>query len=174
MTTTSSVISDAMRAAAGRELSRLVSYPVSASDIRRWALAAYYPAEPPPRYWDAEVAARSRWGGIIAPEDFNPFAWMSAEPRGLPRAAGVSDADVTEQHLGIDGPGLARQLNGGCSVEYGVPIRVDDVITSVHRLGGYSERDGRLGRMLFTALESTWTNQHREVVKRTTMTLIRY
>jgi len=51
---------------------------------------------------------------------------------------------------------------------------VDDVITSVQRLAGYSERDGRLGRMLFTDLESTWTNQRDEFVKRATLTLIRY
>jgi N-terminal half of MaoC dehydratase len=168
------MISDAMRAAVGSELSRAVSYPVSASDIRRWAVAVYFPEEPPPRYWDAEAAARSRWGGIVAPEDFNPFAWMAAEPRGIPRGRGGSDADFTERCLGIDGPGLAQQLNGGCLVEYGAPIRVDDVITSVQRLARYSERDGRLGRMLLTDLESTWTNQRDEFVKRTTLTLIRY
>ena len=168
------MISDAMRAAVGRELSRAVSYPVSASDIRRWAVAVYFPEEPPPRYWDAEVAARSRWGGIVAPEDFNPFAWMAAEPRGIPGRRGGSDADFTERCLGIAGPGLAQQLNGGCQVEYGAPIRVDDVITSVQRLARYSERDGRLGRMLLTDLESTWTNQRDEFVRRTTLTLIRY
>ena len=61
---TNSVISAAMRAAVGTELSRAVSYPVSASDIRRWAVAVYYPAEPPERFWDetsrAGAAGRAR------------------------------------------------------------------------------------------------------------------
>jgi hypothetical protein len=60
------------------------------------------------------------------------------------------------------------------SAEYGEPIRPQDVITSVNRLAGYSERTGRLGHMLFTVLENTWTNQRDQFVKRTRMTLIRY
>src|SRR5260370_5037166 len=124
------MISDAMRAATGRELSRAVSYPVSASDIRRWAIAVYFPAEPPPRYWDPEIAARSRWGGIVAPEDFNPFAWMSAEPRGISRGRGGSDADFTERCLGIDGPGLAQPLTGACAGVHGAPIPADDRIAA--------------------------------------------
>jgi hypothetical protein len=58
--------------------------------------------------------------------------------------------------------------------EYGARIRPGDVITSVRRLGSYSERAGRLGLMLFSRTEDTWTNQNGEVVKRTVNTLIRY
>jgi N-terminal half of MaoC dehydratase len=76
--------------------------------------------------------------------------------------------------LGIEGPHLMNQLNGGVSVDYGVPIRPGDVITSVTRLGQYSEREGSLGLMLFTPLETAWTNQRGEVVKQTRLTLIRY
>lgn len=60
------------------------------------------------------------------------------------------------------------------SVEYGVPMRSGDVITSVRRLGEYSERSGRLGLMLFSRTEDTWSNQHGDLVKRGVMTLIRY
>jgi hypothetical protein len=171
---TTSLISAQMRAAVGRELARSVSYPVSESDIRRWAIAIYHPEIPPARFWDAAAAARSRWGGIVAPEDFNPFAWMAASPRGLPGEQGVTDADHTEHQLGIDGPGLASQLNGGLSVSYGKPIRPGDVITSVARLGGYSERAGRMGPMLFTQLDATWTNAAGELVRQSRLTLIRY
>jgi hypothetical protein len=75
-------ISAEMLAAVGREVQRAVSYPVSESDIRRWAIAVYYPAQPSRRFWEAEAAAASRYGGIVAPEDFNPVAWMTATPRG--------------------------------------------------------------------------------------------
>jgi N-terminal half of MaoC dehydratase len=169
-----SAISPQMRKAIGSELSRMVSYPVSVSDIRKWALAVYYPEEPPARFWDEETARQSRAGAIIAPEEFNAFAWMRAEPRGVKRDTAVSDADSTERSLGIEGPHLMNQLNGGVSVEYGVPIRPGDVITSVTRLGEYSERPGSLGLMLFTPLETTWTNQQNEVVKKTRLVLIRY
>jgi N-terminal half of MaoC dehydratase len=167
-------ISAEMQAAVGSELSRSVSFPVAESDIRRWALAVYYPEEPPARYWDEEVARQSRSGGMVAPEDFNPFAWMRAEPKGVPKSSGTTDADATERSLGIEGPHLMNQLNGGVTVEYGEPIRPGDVITAVTRLGRYRERAGSLGLMLFTPLETTWTNQHGDLVKRSTLVLIRY
>jgi hypothetical protein len=163
-----------MQAAVGSELSRSVSFPVSESDIRKWAMAVYYPEEPPARFWDEGAARASRYGGIVAPEDFNPFAWMRAEPKGVPKHSGATDADSNERSLGIEGPHLMNQLNGGVTVEYGEPIRPGDVITSVSRLGQYSERVGSLGLMLFTPLETTWTNQHGAFVKRITVVLIRY
>ncbi|HEY0807388.1 MAG TPA: MaoC family dehydratase N-terminal domain-containing protein [Pseudonocardiaceae bacterium] len=162
------MITDAMRAVVGGQISRAVSYPVSESDIRRWAIAVYYPQEPPKRFWD------QKWqGGMVAPEDFNPFAWMASSADGRPRRPG-GDPDHTENALGIEGPGLTTVLNGGMSAEYGEPIRPGDVITSVNRLADYSERTGRLGHMLFTVLADTWTNQRDQFVKRTRMTLIRY
>ncbi|HZU76165.1 MAG TPA: MaoC family dehydratase N-terminal domain-containing protein, partial [Dehalococcoidia bacterium] len=48
------------------------SPPVSLSDIRKWAIAVYWPEVPPRIFWDEEYAKTTRWGGIIAPQDFNP------------------------------------------------------------------------------------------------------
>jgi N-terminal half of MaoC dehydratase len=169
-----SVISAEMRAAAGREMGRRVSYPVSDSDIRRWALAVYYPERPPRQYWDAAYAASRGLGGLVAPLDFNPFAWLSAEPGFSGPGADGNDPDQTEKTLGVPGPGLKFQLNGGVSARYGVRMRPGDVITSVLRLDGYAERTGRLGLMLFTTLVDKWTNQRGQLVKRTSLSLIRY
>ena len=168
-------ISEQMRAAIGSELSRRVSFPISPSDIRRWALAVYYPMRPPERFIDADVAAKSRWGGLVAPEEFNPFAWLAAVERSAGNDSGdENNPDKTELALGITPPGLKFQLNGGLEVQYGAPMRPGDVITSVSRLADYTERAGRLGLMLFTVFEDTWTNQDDELVKRTRSTLIRY
>ena len=167
-------VSAAMRDAVGRQLTRRVSFPVSESDIRRWAIAVYYPQEPPRQFWDEAYAKSTRYGGIVAPEDFNPFAWMAAEQEAPPAEIGENDPDRTELMLGIPGAGLKFQLNGGMAVEYGARMRPGDVITSVNRLSGYTEREGRLGQMLFTEMEDSWTNQDDELVKRTTLTLIRY
>jgi N-terminal half of MaoC dehydratase len=169
-----SYVSDVMRDAVGRQLGRRVSFPVSESDIRRWAIAVYYPDEPPRQFWAAGAARNSRYGGIVAPEEFNPFAWMAAERDEPPVVIEDNDPDRTELLLGIEGPGLKFQLNGGMEAEYGVPMRPGDVITSVSRLAGYSERQGRLGLMLFTVSEDTWTNQSGDLIKRTKQTLIRY
>ena len=167
-------ISDEMRGAIGRQLSRRVSFPVAESDIRKWALAVYYPDHAPARFIDADVAATTRWGGIVAPEEFNPFAWLAAEAETAGEAIEQNNPDNTELALGITPPGLKFQLNGGMTVEYGEPIRPGDVITGVNVLADYTERAGRLGLMLFTVFEDTWTNQRGELVKRTRNTGIRY
>jgi hypothetical protein len=170
----SSNITGAMRDAVGRQLTRRVSFPVAGSDIRRWAIAVYYPQEPPRRFWDEAYAKSTRYGGIVAPEDFNPFAWMAAAEEVPSAEIGENDPDQTELMLGIPGAGLKFQLNGGMEVAYGAPIRPGDVITSVNRLSGYTERQGRLGLMLFTVMEDSWANQDGDLVKRTSLTLIRY
>jgi len=172
---TETYISADMAAAVGRELGRRVSFPISASDIRKWAVAVYWPEEPPRLYWDEAYAATTSHAGIVAPEEFNPFAWMTAEPAGPRRATGEGEGmHFIERSLGIEPPPLRFVLNGGLSVEYGVRMRPGDVITAVSKLAGYREREGRLGRMLFAVTEESWTNQQGAPVKRAEMTLIRY
>ncbi len=165
-----------MAAAVGTETGRRVSFPVSASDIRRWAVAVYWPEQPPRLFWDEAYARTTRHGGIVAPEEFNPFAWMVAESDDPPPSADEDPIDPNwlEQRLGIEGPGLEFQLNGGLQVEYGVRIRPGDAITATGRLAEYRERAGRLGLMLFTLTNQTWTNQRGEVVKVVGQTQIRY
>jgi hypothetical protein len=139
------------------------SYPVAASDIRRWAIAVYWPERPPPVFWDEAYAATTRWGGIIAPQDFNPFAWpveragMGARPA---RAPG--------------GGGGRRVMNGGQTDTYAVPIRPGDVILARSRLRDWEERTTRLGETLFVFNETEWTNQDGDLVKRRVSTAIRY
>ena len=169
-------ISDAMQAAIGGELSRGTSFPITDSDIRRWAIAVYYPEPAPRLFWDADYAAGTSHGGIVAPEEFNPFAWMTQPD---PDRQEQSDLAPTrfvsaEETLGVEPAPVTNLINGGSEVEYGVRMRPGDVITSVTRLAGYSEREGRLGLMLFTTSEDTWTNQRSETVRTSRGTLIRY
>lgn len=142
------------------------SYPVAPSDIRRWAIAVYWPERPPPVFWDEDYAATTRWGGIIAPQDFNPFAWPVERPGmgGPPRGA----------RGGGGGGGGRRIMNGGQTDTYGVPIRPGDVISARSRLRDWDERTTRLGETLFVFNETEWTNQDGELVKRRVSTAIRY
>jgi acyl dehydratase len=138
----------------GRPTEPVVSYPVGASDIRRWAQAVYYPERAPADFVDEAVAAVGPWGGIVAPRDFNPFAWVEAyHPEAYPWMRGMG----TE-------PGY-RGLNGGQRNLSFAPIRPGDVITSVATLVDAYEKEGRLGTMLFLVDESRWTNQHGELVR---------
>jgi hypothetical protein len=153
---TDTAISPEMAAATGTEISRRESYPD-------------WPEEPPAHYLRGNSP-------LTAPQEFNPFAWAAADVTTHP-AGTVSeqnDPDSTEKQIGVAGPGLRFMLNGGMEAEYGAPIRAGDVITGVNRLASYSERRGRLGLMLFTVMEDTWTNQDGALVKRGRTTLIRY
>jgi hypothetical protein len=166
-------ITAAMKAAVGRELDRLVSFPIAASDIRKWAVAVYHPHDPPPLFWDASVASASAHRGIVAPEEFNPFAWMVATPHGR-KPGYVPGGPSVEARLGLPEVDTDYMLNGGTDITYGVRMRPGDVITSVTSLSDYSEREGRLGLMLFTKTTARWVNQDDELVKSVTNAVIRY
>ena len=175
-----SVVTDRMRSLIGRPLETMTSFPIEQGEIRRWAIAAHYPDPPPPRYWDeASPEARER-GGIVAPADFNPFAWMAAarsgpgiEPLGVD--ADLVMAGATEHLLGVPPPELRHGLNGGIEVLYGeAPMRPGDVITDTASISEYRERQGRLGLMLFTTTDHRWVNQRGEHVKTQRLTYIRY
>lgn len=134
-----------------------ISPPIAESDIRKWAIATWWPEKPPPIYWDAGYAATTRWGGIIAPPDFNPFAWPVERP---PRPAAI-------------GKGRTG-LNGGQTDTYGVPMRPGDVIRSRSRLKEWTERQGRMGLMLYTHTETEWRNQDDALVRTRISIGIRY
>src|SRR5262245_33599327 len=91
------------------------SLPVSESDIRKWAIAVYWPDTPPRIYWDATYAATTRWGTIIAPPDFNPFAWpiIEARPQDVEQQRAEDDMDKPQQKKG------RRGMNGGQVDTYG-------------------------------------------------------
>ena len=72
---TSTLVTDEMREREGVWGPKRAFPPIAASDIRKWAIAVYWPEKPPPIYYDEEYASGTRWGGIVAPSYFNPFAW---------------------------------------------------------------------------------------------------
>jgi hypothetical protein len=150
-----------MEAAVGKEFRWLTSFPVSENEIRRWAIAIYYPELPPRQYWDINYCKAEGREGIVAPEDFNPFAWATEVPT---LDVGVrAERPWPEPEMGIADPETRAYILADLSVRYsGIPIRPGDVIRSVTRLAEYSEREGRLGLMLYTTLEDRWTNQNNE------------
>ncbi len=138
----------------GRPLAPDLAFPVGANDIRRWAMATWYPDEAPPEFLDEAVAARGPWGGLVAPRDFNPFAWTRCTP-----------PDTYPWMRGMGSEPGRRGLNGGQVNRYFAPIRPGDAITSVVRLVDAYEKQGRLGAMLFLIDEARWTNQQGALVR---------
>jgi acyl dehydratase len=140
------------------------SFPVDRSDIRRWAIATYWPEQPPRLYWDEDYARTTRWGGIIAPDDFNPFAWPVVP----------LDAGPARYALPRKGEPGQRMLNGGVDFEFRHPIRPGDVISARWRVKDATERGGRMGQMLYIQLERELRNQRDESVRSRIDTVIRY
>lgn len=164
--TRTTLVTPDMEARKGVWSGERVSYPVTETDIRRWAIASYWPDTPPRLFWDPKYAAATRWGGIIAPEDFNPFAWPVPMPRPL-RDERPAAAEANS------GPPV-RMMNGGLVDTFHAPIRPGEVITSRIRLKDWNERETRLGLTLFSDTETEWRNQKGEIVKTRVQTAIRY
>ncbi len=140
------------------------SAPIRDSDIRRWALAVYWPEDPPPRFWDRSAASSTRHRGIVAPEDFNPFAWPAPER---------SDARRRSSQDRQPDPGRVRlRVNGGCRATYGAPMRPGDRIRRRVRLHGWRAADGARGALLLVEYQHEWRNQHDELVRDAVYTLV--
>jgi hypothetical protein len=166
------LITPEMEQSKGKWGNERTSPPIAVSDIRKWAIATYWPQTPPQIYWDEDYAKGTKWGGIIAPADFNPFAWPVR--RMMPGAGGGrAAAAAAAAARGAGGPRLTT-MNGGQVDTYGKPMRPGDVITAKSRLQNFEEREGRLGLTLYVFNETEWTNQKGEFVRRRISTSIRY
>ena len=159
-----SYVTQEMREAQGRWGESRTAPPITETDIRRWAMATFYPEQPPRIYWDAEYAAATHWGGIVAPPDFNPFAWPVERPKGGP-------AGLAGRHP--EGKSLTG-MNGGQTDTYGAPMRPGDVISARSRLVDWWEREGRLGHTLYVRTEVEWRNQDDALVRTRLSISVRY
>lgn len=159
------LVTSSMRERQGVWAAESRSYSVSESDIRRWAIAVYWPDTPPKLFWDAEYAATTRWGGIVAPQEFNPFAWPPERP-GRRGSAGPVPGQKPKKGENI--------LNGGQTDTFLAPMRPGDVITTRSRLSHWEEKEGRHGLTIFEYTETEWHNQNDELVKRRISIGVRY
>lgn len=110
------------------------------------------------------IRRRYALGGIVAPPDFNPFAWPVERPRGGP--SGLAGEHPEGRPL--------TGMNGGQTDTYGAPMRPGDVISARSRLVDWWEREGRLGHTLYVRSEIEWRNQNDELVKTRLSISIRY
>lgn len=144
--TQGSVITDEMRKAIGVESEASIVL-IEKEPIRRFAEAI---GDPNPLYHDEEYAKKLGYRSIIAPPGYHP-EYSFPIKRGR-----------------ISGPRFrmpfTRNLNGGNEYEFFQPIQAGDVLSITNRLGDIYERDGRMGKMLFTISEVVFRNQKGETV----------
>ena len=152
MATGTPFLTEEMRQKAVGTVSGPVTLEVEKGAIKRFAEAV---GDANPSWNDEAAARKSRYGGIVAPPTF------------------LRSVRLDRPQLPFDTP-FYRLLDGGSQWEYFEPIRVGDRITAVATIVEMSERTGRLGIMLLTTIDFTYTNQLGEVVATQRNTLIRY
>ena len=141
---------DELRRWIGRRATYVAPEPLGAAAIRCFALAL---GDDNPLYHDAEVAARSRHGDIIAPPT------LICETNQFYRRP--PDADGYTGHVwNLPLPGR-RFIRGGNAYSFHQPARPTDRITIDWQIADIFARDGRAGlRLIFVVSEVRYTNQH--------------
>ena len=140
----------------GRPTDPVVALPVDANDIRRWAMAVYYPDAPPDAFFDLDDIGTRAVGA-----DWSHH--VTSIPRVGERASTPSPTRGCTRGWGNE-PGHAASTAVSAAT-YFAPIRVGDVSCASRTLVDTFEKDGRLGTMLFLVDGSRWTNQRGELVK---------
>jgi len=143
------------------------SYEITKKDIRRFAQAVAIGKAPNPLYTDEEYAKKSKWGGIIAP----PLFFFSCYYEEVPESQLREDGWPQGTEIDVPLP-VGQAVGGGSAVELGVPVRPGDVITLKKKIADVYCKQGKSGKLYFTVIESTYTNQRGQFVARERWTLI--
>ncbi|MDA1257934.1 MAG: MaoC family dehydratase N-terminal domain-containing protein [Chloroflexi bacterium] len=131
-----SVITDEMRAHLNVE-SEPITYDVEKGAVIKFAQAI---GDPNPLFQDEKAARQGPYGGLIAPPTFLRSLIPGEAKKEFPRP-------------------FPNNLDGGSEYEFFEPIRVGDRITVTRAIVDLTEREGRLGTMLFTTAETRYVNQ---------------
>jgi hypothetical protein len=154
---TQSAITDEMRATIGVEGPPTLM-DVDKTGIRMFARAVGYTDQ---RFYDEAYAKSKGLRSLLAPPgylgsaQFNPNAARPAGGAARGRQGGGLDGGIERKYTGID-------------------ICAGDVLTAVSKIVSIDERPSRLGQMVITRRETTFTNQNGEVVCRAYGTILTY
>ena len=108
-----------------------------------------------PLHRDAEYAAKTAYGDIIAP----PLFFLAACREVVPE----SDLQEDGQYRGFVVPGVhGRSMVGEHEIEVIAPVRVGDIVTQREKVVEIQEKQGRSGKLIFVTTDSTFDNQRGE------------
>ena len=136
---------------------------MSARDIRRFAQAI---GDPDMSYLRDLGIGNEDQGRLRAPPLFcQMFAYDDIPVEALP-------ADGSPKELDVKVP-ADRTVGGGSEFEIFEPVFEGDVITVCSRVLEIHSKQGRSGRLYFILLETTFHNQHNDLVCREVATYIK-
>jgi len=148
--------------------------PVNQPMIRHWAAAF---EDENPVYTDAEFAASTRFGGIVAPP-LMLQTWTMATPK----ITGMAERGGSPVELDDAGPltlfdeaGFVGTLASNSEFEIDRYLRIGDVISATTLLESVSdEKRTRIGRGFFVTWLTTYVDQAGEVVGRQRFRILKF
>ena len=151
-----SLITDELRKLIGMTLDTIV-FKVEEGAIQRYAQGI---GDPNPLYNDPDFARKTKYGRLIAPPGFT----------GWPTKAGRPTEKLFAFLVRAGAP--PRILDGGIEFEFVEPIGAGDVLTATTKIVNMTERETRLGKTMFTTLETTFVNKKGNVALKSRSTFI--
>ena len=91
---------------------------------------------------------------------------------GWPIKAGRLSDKLLESLVKAGAP--SRLLDGGVEFEFIEPVGAGDVLTATTKIASITERETRLGKTMFTTLETTFVNQKGNVALKSRSTFIMF
>ncbi|HIE17812.1 MAG TPA: hypothetical protein EYP71_06410 [Dehalococcoidia bacterium] len=148
------------------ELRKLIGIPsepiifkVEEGAIQRYAQAI---GDPNPLYNDIDYAKKSKYGRLMCPPGFT----------GWPVKGGISVFRLVDTLVKAGAP--SRLLDGGVEFEFFEPVGAGDTLIGTTKIIDISERETRMGKTMFTTLETTFLNQNGNVALKSRSTLIQF
>jgi acyl dehydratase len=153
-----SLITDKLRKLIGVTLETTL-FKVEEGAIQRYAQAI---GDPNPLFNDPDYASKTKHGRLLAPPGFT----------GWPRKGEISTFKLVDSLIKAGAP--ARLLDGGVEFEFFEPIGAGDVLTATTKIANMTERETRLGKTMFTTVETTFVNQNGNVALKSRSTFIMF
>ena len=147
-----SIITDELRKLVGVPGEPII-YKVEEGAIKRYAEAI---GDPNPLYSDEEYAAKSKYGSLISPPGFTGWPTKTNMEGKLPLLKVVDSL--------YEAGAPPRILDGGGEMEFFLPIRAGDTLVATIKISDMTEKETKSGKMIFTVIETTFLNQHNNVV----------
>jgi len=156
--TNGGLITDELRKLIGTTLDTIV-FKVEEGAIQRYAQAI---GDPNPLFNDPDFARKTKYGRLLAPPGFT----------GWP----VKAARLSERLLAslTKAGAPSRLLDGGIEFEFIEPIGAGDILTATTKIGSITERETRLGKTMFTTLETAFVNQKGNLALKSRSTFIMF
>ena len=148
------------------ELKKMIGVPsepvifrIEEGAIQRYAQAI---GDTNPLFNDADYAKKSKYGRMICPPGFT----------GWPVKTGFSVFNLFDSLIKAGAP--PRLLDGGVEYEFLEPVGAGDTLVATVKVVNITERETKMGKTMFTKIETTFLNQNGNVAMKGWSTMIQF